>query len=125
MKQKYEKIKERLVFDIYERIFKARITIIIGNYKDIKKVIPEEVSHHFGRDGYYARCAYKYVGGYYPYWVVIHSRSAKISVLAHEIIHAASFIFSEIGHKADWNDDEVLAHFVQYVLETVEDKLDA
>lgn len=123
----HPKMKGKCVVKIKEKMINARITVLIGNYDDVEEHIPEDARHHFGEDlSYFARCAYTYRGFSdrdYPYHIIIHSRSAALSVIAHEIVHAGGFIFSELGHKPSWRNDEIMAHFVGHCLEKVEDKL--
>ena len=125
--KKFPKMKGKCVVKIKEKMINANILILIGNYNDIKKYIPKDARHNFGDDiPYFARCAYKYRGYVdrdYPYHIIIHSRTAALSVVAHEIVHAGSFIFNELGHKPSWKNDEIMAHFVGHCLEAVEDKL--
>ncbi len=101
-------------------IYKAKILILLGEYDDIKKHIPKELDC-FGDHGYMARTAYyREPSGGFPFRIVIHSRSIVISVIAHEAIHAANYIFDAMGAKADFDNDEFLAYLVQYICEEVE-----
>lgn len=91
---------------------KARVTIILGEW---------DAPEWFGGEGYMGRTAFRRENGNkLPFHAVIHSRSAAISVVAHEAVHAASFIFDAIGAHADFNNDEFLAYFVQYICEEAE-----
>src|SRR6056297_1517880 len=96
----YPRMKVKCVVKIKEKMINAKITVLIGDYENIKKHIPKNAKHNFGDDiRYFARCAYKYCGSSdrkYPYHIIIHSRSAALSIIAHEIVHAGSFIFDEL-----------------------------
>jgi hypothetical protein len=98
----------------------AEITVLIGEYKEMILVAPNPAKPHMA-DTYMARTLHNFDGK--KNHVVIHSRSAAISVIAHEAVHAASFIFDQIGAKADFNNDEHVAYLVQYICQKVEDKL--
>ena len=77
--------------------------------------------------GYLARCFYQRVYGThknkYPFNIFIHSKSAAISVIAHEAVHAASFIMEEMGVIACHENDELAAYIVQHICEEAEKAL--
>jgi len=54
---------------------------------------------------------------------VIFSKSAAISVIAHEAVHAASFIFEAMGAVPYWGNDEHFAYLVQHICEKAENAL--
>jgi len=98
----------------------AEITILIGEYHDVVLHAPKS-SRGSLNDTYMARTLHNFDGSKHN--VVIHSRSAAISVIAHEAVHAASFIYGYIGAKADFDNDEHVAYMVQYICHKVEDKI--
>jgi len=111
--------------DIKLPLMKARCVILVGSYDDIQGRIPFGVDC-FGPEGYLARTAYKYRAhpkDGLPFTVVIHSRSAAISVIAHEAVHAASYIQDAMGMIADFDNDELTAYTVQHICELCEKKL--
>lgn len=106
-------------------VLKAKIRILIGEYEHIKHRFPPNLDD-FGDPSYLARTAYRRESGVkdnLPFHVVIHSRSFAMSVIAHEAVHAASFIQSGMGIHADFDNDELTAYIVQYICEIVEKKL--
>lgn len=112
--------------DIKLPLIKARCILLIGSYEDVlTNGIPFEIDC-FGPDGYLARTAFKIrerPRDDLPFTVVIHSRSAAISVIAHEAVHAANFIQDSMGVVPDFNNDELTAYIVQYICEISEKKL--
>lgn len=104
--------------------FGGRITVLVGEYDEIKRHIPKDCDA-FGPDGYVARCYSELVGGGYPCFdVIIHSRTYAISVLAHEVLHGVSDILDMMGETPVWAS-EVQAYMLQYVLEEIEKKLES
>ena len=103
-------------------VLKARCILLIGEYEDIKDVIPYGAEEAFkDQTGYLARTSFKYRGGVkYPFTVVIHSKTRAISVIAHEAVHAAGFIQDAMGVVPDFNNDELTAYIVQHICEKVE-----
>lgn len=111
--------------DLKFPVIKARCVILIGSYEKIKKKIPFGVSC-FGEDGYMARTAFRRrenPSDGLPFTVVIHSRSAAISVIAHEAVHAAHFIQEAMGMVPDFSNDELTAYMVQHICEKCERQL--
>lgn len=112
--------------DIKIPVLRGRCIILIGSYEDIKRHAPFGSLEHFSEVGYLARTAFKRLPsekGDCPNTVVIHSHSAAISVLAHEAVHAASYIQDAIGIHPDWNNDELTAYLVQHITERCENAL--
>lgn len=104
-------------------VLKARVVLILGDYDDIKDKIPFGIDC-FGNDGYLARCAFKRRDNpkdNLPFTAVIHSRSRATSVIAHEAVHAASFIQEAMGMQADFCNDELTAYIVQHICEKAEE----
>lgn len=111
--------------DIKMPVLRARCVVIVGKYEDIKKSIPFGLEC-FGPAEYMARTTYIYrdmAKDDLPFTVVIHSRSAAISVIAHEAVHAASMIQDAMGVLPDFDNDELSAYIVQYICELCEAKL--
>lgn len=52
--------------------------------------------------------------------VAIHCKTFAFSVIAHEAVHAANLILDSIGHKPEFDNDEVQAHLVQHIVEHAE-----
>lgn len=105
--------------DIKIPTMKARIILLVGEYNDIEKSIPFGISG-FGESGYIGRTLYNRLQNDLPHTAVIHSRTAAISVIAHEAIHAASYILEDMGCVASFANDEVQAYLVQHVCELAE-----
>ena len=101
--------------------YKAQITVVAGDHCDAGKLIPAWTGCVQG-DGYMARTVFRVAGGKYPFQVFIHTRTIAISVIAHEAVHAASFIFDAMGCEADFNNDEYTAYLVQHICEEAENK---
>jgi hypothetical protein len=104
---------------------RARVVIFVGEYDDIKndKVFKQLGMTCFDSHVYTGRCTYLRAGGRLTHTAVIHSKSKAISVIAHEAVHAASFIISEMGDRASFENDEVVAYLVQYICEEAENAL--
>lgn len=98
----------------------AEITVLIGEYSDMVLMAPKSC-RPFMNDRYMGTTLHNFDGSKHN--VVIHSRSAAISVIAHEAVHAACFIYGAIGAKACFDNDEHIAYMVQYICHVVEDKL--
>lgn len=104
-------------------VLKAKVTLLVGEYDKIKRHIPYGLTS-FDEAGYLARTTYRRVSGTkYPFQVIIHSRSAAISVIAHEAVHAACFIMDGTGVAADNNNDELQAYIVQHICQEAENSL--
>lgn len=52
--------------------------------------------------------------------VVIHSRKELLSNIAHEAVHAAHFIYNDMGAEPSFTNDEYTAYMVGYICEQVE-----
>lgn len=102
-------------------VIKARVILLLGEMEDIKNEIPFGID--FGDGGYMARCLYMRRDGALPFTCVIHSRSIAVSVIAHEAVHAANFIMSDMGMTADFDNDELQAYIVQHICTKHEDKV--
>ena len=105
-----------LKIDIKIDVLKARVTVYVGEQEKF-------IHHHLDGNGYLARCIHRTAEGRFPHRCIIHSKSAAMSVIAHEAVHAASFILGAMGAIADYDDDEVQAYIVQHICEKVEAKL--
>ena len=104
-------------------VLKAKVTVLIGEYDTIQKHIPSDC-HSFERnESYMARATFCRKNGRMVFHSIIHSKSAAISVIAHEAVHASSYILDAMGVLADHDNDEFLAYMVQYICEEVEKKL--
>jgi hypothetical protein len=104
---------------------RAAIDLVFGEYEECKTHLPKDIFN--SQDNYLARTAFfkrPSRKDKLHFHVVIHSKSAAISVIAHEAVHAASFIFDAMGVIADFNNDENVAYLVQYICEEAEDFLD-
>lgn len=101
---------------------KARVLFLIGEYKDLPN---RWIKIGRFEDGtYMARCIWNgNKNKKWPFQVVIHSRSAALSVLAHEAIHAANMIQDGMGVLPSFENDELTAYLVQYLLEQCEIQL--
>ena len=98
----------------------SKVVVLVGEYKDIQKDIPKEFTELDG-SGYMARTGFSRIKSKkYPKQCYIHSRTAAISVIAHEAVHAVSILLSEIGYQADFDNDEIVAHLVQHICERAE-----
>lgn len=105
-------------------VLKAKVILVVGDYKDVGDYLNSVLYDAF--DGnYLGRCCYKLESdSKLPFLVVIHSKSAAISVIAHEAVHAASFILDGMGMNADFNNDEIQAYIVQHICQEAESLLD-
>lgn len=56
--------------------------------------------------------------------IVIHSRSAAISVIAHEAVHAACYIMDSACMNMNGDSAELAAYIVQHICEEVEGAID-
>lgn len=101
--------------DIKMPVIKSRVILLLGEMEDIKSKIPFGLD--FGEPGYLARCLYFRDGGKFPFTCVVHSRSIAVSVIAHEAVHASSFILDGMGMQPDFDNDEVQAYIVQHICE--------
>jgi hypothetical protein len=97
-------------------VFHSKVIIYLGKSK-IKPKGYEDIFH----GEYFARCGHRKEDG--DLVVVMHCQTYAMSVIAHEAIHASSYILEKIGHKASFKNDEVQAYLVQHILEAVENKL--
>ncbi len=96
-------------------VIKARVILLLGELEDIKDEIPFKLD--LGEPGYMARCFYMHREGLLPFTCVIHSRTIAVSVIAHEAVHAANLIMGGMCMIADFDNDELQAHIVQYICE--------
>lgn len=104
-------------------MYKAKVTVLVGEYSDVEKDIPY-FTDCFSEAGYLARTAFRRVPGEkYPHQVIIHSKSKSIGVIAHEAVHAASFIYDEIGAVSSFENDEHVAYMVEHICVKVEKAL--
>lgn len=55
--------------------------------------------------------------------VVIYLTSKTHGTVAHECLHAANYISQNIGHKADEDNDEVIAYILGYLVEVIHREL--
>lgn len=99
---------------------KAKVTVVVGDYDECRCHLDSDM---FSDSGYLARTVFRRTGNKLCHECVIHSKSAAISVIAHEAVHAASFIFDAIGMAADFNNDEIVAYLVQLICEEMENAL--
>jgi hypothetical protein len=72
-------------------------------------------------DSFAGACAFR--DDKLPYSCLIYTKERKMSVLAHEAIHASNYILEAIGHMPSQINDEVHAYIVQYICEEVEKKV--
>jgi hypothetical protein len=104
-------------------LLKARVILIVGDYDDIKHEIPYGIDCFNDDNDYMARTTFKKVDNKLPFTAVIHSKSAAISSIAHEAVHACSYISKELGMYPDNDNDEFQAYFVQHICEHAETML--
>lgn len=98
-------------------IFHTKVSVVVGETDE-----PFKGKKQYFSDQYLARCFFdKMQNG--NKIILIHSKSCAMSVIAHEAIHAANFILGSIGHKADFDNDEIQAYLVQHILEPIEKKI--
>ena len=117
-----KKLKKLKKIKIEIPVLKARVLFLIGEYK----VLPKRwiKSGRFEDGTYLARCIWKEnKNTKWPFQVVIHSRFSALSVLAHEAIHAAGMIQDGMGILPSFENDELTAYLVQYLLEQCEIQL--
>lgn len=100
-------------------VLRAEVHVFIGSTEEARKHLPEDLCF---RGGYLAR-TWQY-GEAKKFRVYIHSETAALSVIAHEAVHAASFILDHLHIKADFNNDELQAYIVQFIVEKVENALE-
>ena len=105
-------------------MFKASVDIVFHD----GPVLPDLSPHGYdGFDGNYgARCSFKSEGDGTPFVhkAVIHIQKPYVSMLAHEAVHASSFILEAMGVVADFNNDEGQAYMVEYIMSRCEDEWD-
>ena len=110
-----------MIVDLKMRPQRAEVIIALGEIESLPKKIQKTINDlNDGDIDYLART--------YPigriensqYKVLVHSRTAAMSVIAHEAVHVSSFIFSSMGCIADFDNDEHVAYMVQYICEEVE-----
>lgn len=105
-------------------VFKVKIGIVFSH----KEVAPEDAPFEYaGFDGDYGGlCAFliKPDGTPFPYKVAIHVKECELRVVAHEAIHAAGYVLGQMGVQPSWEDDEVLAYFVEHIVEHCEERWD-
>jgi len=99
------------------KVLRASVLLLFGTFKDIEKDIPEGFEGIFDdNELYLGRSAYEFDNeSQYPHCVVIHTRSTAISAMAHEAVHAATYIMGGMGVEAHRNDDELGAYIVHYI----------
>lgn len=107
--------------DIKMPVIKARVVLLLGQTEDIKGSVPFGLD--LGEQGYMARCFYLRRDGALPFTCVIHSKSIAVSVIAHEAVHAASFILGGMGVVADFDNDEMQAYIVQHICQIHEKRI--
>lgn len=109
-------------------LLRAKVVVLIGAWDEVITKVPYGASGAFGEnDPYIARTTFKHLQDTkdgMPFTVVIHSKTIAMSVIAHEAVHAASYIQDAMGMYGDFNNDELTAYTVQYICEKVEDVLD-
>lgn len=102
-------------------VLKAKVVVYIDDHQELTKY-----SGAFDSNApYLARCIYRFEAkAKLCFNVAIHSKSHSLSVIAHEAVHAASFIQDGMGCVADFNNDELSAYIVQHICEQVEKRLE-
>jgi len=101
-------------------VLKSKILVLTGIGKDVIDTLKKE-SLYNKEEHYTGRCWYKFVpDSIYPFQCIIHTKDNKISLIAHEAVHASSFILCDMGVVADFNNDELQAYIVQYICREVE-----
>lgn len=115
--------KDLVWIDIEVPTCKARIIVAIGSEKKFAKQMKKQGAELSPIDGL-ARCSFLRIDDEpLCFNAVIFSKSAAISVIAHEAVHAASFIFEAMGVVPDFNNDEHFAYLVQHICQKAEEAL--
>lgn len=103
--------------------FKAVIDMVVGPSDLAVACVPEEFQAQLGSVGI-ATCQFQSGGEGEDYFrCCIHSTKPILSLIAHEAVHASGWILSSMGVSADFDNDEVQAYLVQYIVERAEDLL--
>ena len=104
-------------------LLKARVIVYVGDEKKFIKQMKKQGVEIEKRSAIATAWFHREEADQLPFHVLIHSKSAAMSVIAHEAVHASSFILDAIGVKADWDNDELQAYLVQHICEKVEGML--
>ena len=86
----------------------------------LRATVVVDVDETFDLQGSMARCCGMPRSKNRTYLVEIKSRSAAMSVIAHEAVHAAAFILEYKGIAAHHDQMELTAYIVQDICEKVE-----
>ena len=93
------------------------------NIETLRAVVVVTVDSSLDLGGSMARCCGMPRDNNRPYLVEIYSRSAAMSVIAHEAVHAAAFILEHKGISSQHDGMELAAYLVQHICEKTENKL--
>jgi hypothetical protein len=101
-------------------LLKARVIVYVGCERKFIRKMKKQGVDLAERDALATTWFHREAGDPLPFHVLIHSKSAAMSVIAHEAVHASSFILEAVGVIADWENDEVQAYLVGLLCEKVE-----
>lgn len=110
-----------MIIKIKMPVFYAKVIVVAEESREDIKFL-ESVQFPLNNK-YIAQAYFVIEGGKLPNTVYIHTKTAAMSVIAHEAVHATSLILMQIGHDADFENDEVQAYMVQYICEACERKI--
>lgn len=107
-------------------VFSAKVTILLGDYKDIEQYVPLDLRGDINDDihEYQGICC----SDYKPHQntltqCYIHCREVSFANIAHECLHATNYILGAIGAEACFHNDEVQAYVLSHLLHAVEKRL--
>jgi hypothetical protein len=101
-------IKKNIIVPIYGN---KVIFLATDNVKNIPKYLD------FSYDNVYAHTIIAYEKGEEIFIILNQKENLSVGVLAHEVIHAANFIFYSRGIKLDIENDEAYAYLVEYLMD--------
>ena len=94
-----------------------KITI---NIEMLRAIVKISIDEKMDLQGSMARCTGMPQSNNRPYLAEIFSRSAAMSVIAHEAVHAAAFILEYKGISPQHDQMELTAYLVQHICEKAE-----
>ncbi len=112
-----------IAVEIPIELLKARVIVYVGSERKFIKLMKKQGVDLAKRSALATTWFHREAGDPLPFHALIHSKSAAMSVIAHEAVHASAFILNAIGAKADWGNDELQAYLVQLICEKVEAEL--
>lgn len=107
-------------------LFKAKITVLLGQYNEIAKHVKPDWDFIATEDD-----TYKGICGFtgfpstkaYVYHAIINVVNMSWSCLAHEALHATNFILDSIGAHPSFADDEAQAYIMAHIISEVEKRI--